>query len=145
MNPIFLSWGGKNYDWGSITVLMFNSIMIGIDKLSINETRDSTNTYGFGQFPTGYGNKNFVYNASIGLQLDQVNQITKAAPFNNILQIPPFSIKILLGYSQDPLVPPAKFKMLNCRFTTNNNDFKQNDSVFFNGYSIAFAGIEKEL
>ena len=145
MYPINVYWQGKTYDWGSIQLVMFNGLMTLISKISFSEKRDSVNNYGIGQLPTGFGNKNFVFAASLEMQIDQLNEIAKAAPFGKILMIPPFTTKMILGISPDSGqsdgTPLITYKLNNCRFTSNDFDAKQNDSSIFVPVPMVFAGL----
>ncbi len=143
MNGIFVNYLGKLYDWGSINLTILGSLQIGINKVDIKQGRASDNTYGVGQQPIGYINKNFVYSSSLGLLYDQVQQITQAALAQGLtmMEIPPFQISMILGSTQDPTVPFKSVTMQNCRFTTDDFSAKQNDGGFYNDYPISYAGL----
>ena len=142
MNGIFVNYLGKLYDWGSITVIIFGNIEVGINKIDIKHTKASDNIYGVGQEPIGYMNKNNVYSASLGLLYDQFQEITQAALAQGftVMEIPPFQITMTLGSTQDPLVPYKSLTLQNCRFTSDDFNAKQNDGGFYNDYPIAYAG-----
>ena len=145
MYPINAYWQGKTYDWGSIQLIMFNGLMTLISNIDFTEKRQSVNTYGIGQLPTGYGNKNFEFNGSLEIQIDQLNEIQASAPFGKILMIPPFTIKMILGISPDSGqsdgTPYATYKLNNCRFLDNNFNVKQNDSSIFVPLPFVYAGL----
>src|ERR1035437_7074948 len=132
MKGIIVNYLGKLYDWGSISVSILGAQQIGINKVSIKRDRASENQYGSGQEPIGYINKNFVYSASVGLLYDQFQEIVVAAMALGLspLEIPPFQILMVLGSTQDPLVPFKSVTLQNCRFTSDNFDAKQNDGGF---------------
>lgn len=145
MNNIEVNWLGKLYDWGSISLILFGDIMIGIDQLDIKEGRNSKNIQGFGQQPIGYVNENVTYSANLGLLYDQVQQIIQSAATSGfkIYQIPPFNILMTLGSTADPLVPYVQLVMSNCRFQTNDFTAKQNQGGFYHQYPIAYAGLKQ--
>lgn len=132
---------GKNYDWGNITLMMFNGLLTMVTKINFSEGRDSVNNYGIGQFPVSYGNKNFVYSASLSMYIDQMNQIKDAAPFKKMLMIPPFTTKMILSGDG---VTYRTYKLLNCRFTANNFDSNQNDASIVVPVPVIYAGLIEE-
>lgn len=136
MFPIFIN--GKSYDWGNITLIMFNGLLTMVTKIDYNEGRDSVNNYGIGQYPIGYGNKNFTYDASLSMYFDQLSQIADSAPFGKILLIPPFTTKMI--FSGDGVVYRTR-KLLNCRFTKNSFNSSQNDSSIVVPVPISYAGL----
>lgn len=129
---------GKQWDWGNIQLTMLNGLVTLVTKISFEESRESVNNYGIGQYPVGYGNKNVQYKASLEMYSDQLYQIAKASPGKKIWMIPPFSAKIIMSGDG---VDYATFKLMNCRFTSANFDAKQNDSSILVPVPIVFAGL----
>lgn len=129
---------GKNYDWGDIGLTMFGGLITQITKINYSEKRQSVNNYGYGNFPTSYGNKNFEYTGSLSMYIDQLKQIEDAAPFKKILMIPPFSIKILMSGDG---VAYRTVKLSNVRFLENNFDTSQGDASIVVPVPIVFAGL----
>lgn len=143
MNGISANYLGKLYDWGSITANVLGGLQIGVDSIDIKTTQDSLNIYGSGQQPIGYYNKNQEYDATFGFLYDGFQQITMAALALGLtpMQIPPFSIIIQLGSTQDPAVPFKQLTMQNCRITSDNFVAKQNSGGWYNQYPIRYAGL----
>ena len=142
MNGISANYLGKLYDWGSITCTVLGSLQIGIDSIDIKHGKDSTNIYGYGNEPIGFFNKNNEYSASFGFLYDQFQQITQAALALGItpMDIPPFSIIMTLGSTQDPQVPYKQIEMQNVRILSDNFVAKQNSGGWYNQYPLAYAG-----
>ena len=133
---------GKLYDWGSVTLTVLGALQIGVDAIDIRHKKDSINVYGFGLDVIGYYNKNNEYSSSIGFLYDQFQTITAAALAQGLtpMEIPPFSIIMILGSTQDPLVPYKAIVMQNCRFTSDDFVIKQNSGGIYQVYPIAYAG-----
>lgn len=138
MNPTAIFVNGKNYDWGNIAITMFGGLITMITKIDYSRKRDTVNNYGIGQEPVSFGNKNFVYSGSFSMYLDQLNQIKKAAPFGDMLRIPPFTVKMILSGDG---VTYFTVKINNCRFTENNFNSSQNDSSMVISVPFVYAGL----
>jgi len=147
MNTLNVNFLGKLYDWGSISLNILGSNIIGADSISIKHKQDSPNVYGSGQLPIGYFNKNEEFSATIGFLYDQFSQIAQAALALGLtpMQIPPFAISMTLGSTQDPLVPYQSITLLMCRFMSNDFEAKQNSGGWYQQYPIAVAGITRVL
>ena len=143
MNTLNANYIGKVYDWGSISLNVLGSIIIGADSIDIKHTQDTVNVYGYGQQPIGYYNKNEEFSAQVGFLYDQFSEIIKAALSLGLtpMQIPPFIINMTLGSTQDPLVQFQSYTLLQCRFKSSNFTAKQNMGAFYQVYDIAYAGL----
>lgn len=137
--PILIN--GKNYDWLNLTVVVFGVPVIGITAVNYAESQDSVNNYGAGGQPTGYGNKNVVYDGgSLVVYREEIEAMRKTAPNKSILNIPPFTITIM--FSGDGVVFTTH-KLRNCRFTKDEFAGKQGDTMLTSTLPFAFAQIDR--
>lgn len=136
--PIMIN--GKNYDWATITAVILGVPIIGITDISYDVDRASTNNYGAGDNPVGYGNKNFVYGGgSMNIYKEEQMQIEKVAPNKNLLEIPPFTITVI--FSGDGVTFTTD-KISNVRFTKRSFAAKQGDAMLMAKTPFEFAGLQ---
>ena len=118
-NPLI---NGTAYDWSNIIINIFGRTIIGVSKISYDETQDMEDTWGAGvnAVNRGFGNK--VATASITLYQEEVQALQTIA--STIQDIPEFDITVM--YASD-LTNIKTDVIKNCRFKNNKRDMSQND------------------
>lgn len=105
---------GINYDWASISFVLFGVPITQITKISYSRKQKKENNYGAGYNPVSRGYGNIEYEASIEIYQDQWMQIIALAPNNDPLQIPPFDIPVIFANTGGT---PVKDVLRSCEFT----------------------------
>jgi len=130
---------GINYGWGNITMVLFNSPVIGITKIEYKTTQNKSNNYGLGRDVIGRGYGNFEYSGSIEIYYEEWMKIIAASATGDALQIPPFSITVL--YSGTGVVPRKEI-LYNCEFLESPMVSNQGDTTIKVTIPIIFTGVE---
>jgi hypothetical protein len=105
---------GINYDWGSIEVVLFGTTLVGVTKINYSKKQEKTNNHGAGYDPVSRGHGKIDSSGTIEVYQDELRAIIAAAPNNDILAIPPFSIIVVMGGSG---VNVTKDVLKFCEFT----------------------------
>lgn len=88
---------GVNYDWGSISFVLFGIPLVGITKIDYKETQKKENNYGWGRKPVSRGYGAFEYEGSIEVYVDEWKRVIAVAPSRSPLDIPPFDVPVVYG------------------------------------------------
>ena len=132
---------GRLYSWGSIKCVILGAPSIGISEISYDESKESENIYAAGQQPVGFGDKNYVYDgSSFTCLIDEIKALENSAPDRNLLNIPPFSITVIMA--GDGVVPTTEV-LRNCRFTKRSFSSKSGDSSIPIKVDFTYAGLDK--
>lgn len=131
---------GINYDWASVSFVLFGVPITQITKISYSRKQKKENNYGAGYDPVsrGYGNKE--YEASIEMYTDQWLQIIALAPNNDPLQIPPFDIPVIFANNGQP---PIKDVLRSCEFTEDPFTGSQGDTKLMVTLNLMPAAIDR--
>jgi len=120
---------GRAYDFASIQLQLLGQTIMGFTAISYGVKQDKVNNYGGGVNPTsrGYGKRE--PNASITVEMKEVERIQAAATAQlaggSILDIKPFPIVISFVNDSNALVTHT---LHNCEFTENKRDMKTGDT-----------------
>lgn len=129
---------GINYSWSNLSWIMFGVPLVGITEINYSRKRDAKNNYGAGNEPISRGYGNFEYSGDITVYTDELRQILKTAPGKSILEIPPFSAKLMF---KGEGVPFTTDKLSNISFTEDPFSGKQGDSALMCKLPFIFAGL----
>lgn len=117
---------GRSYDWASLRAQMLGQTIIGITALSYGMKQEKVNNYGAGVNPVsrGYGKRE--PEASITLEMKEVERIMAALPpGGSLVDIPPFPIVSSFVNSSNQLVTHT---LHNCEFTGQKRELKTGDT-----------------
>lgn len=136
---------GNSYTWGNITCIIFGVPLIGITKIEYSKKQNRENLYGFGLEPVARGSGRIEYEASIEIYREELFRIINAAPNNDILQIPPFTITIQYGLSgQGDVVIPKQDTLYNCQFNDDVLSVSEGDTKINCTIPLCIAGISHD-
>jgi hypothetical protein len=136
--PVLIN--GKNYDWGSVSFIIFNVPIVGITEIEYSRKQKKELNYGAGTEPTGYGLGNKEYSGSISIYADVLKDFISTVPDRSILSIPPSSATVI--FSGDG-VQFTTDKLKNIMFTEDPFSVKQNDTAIIIKLPFIFAGLNK--
>ena len=137
--PIPVMINGHSYEWADIQLSIAGSTPImGITEINYSYNRKITNVYGAGSEPVsrGYGSKE--YTASITLKMEEVQTLLAIAPFQDITQIPTFTISVAWLDLENLTVLNV---LRNCKFMNNEIKTKAGDTSTDVTLNICYAGI----
>ena len=130
---------GVNYDWGSISVILFGVPIVGITKISYKAAQKKENNYGQGRKPISRGYGQITYEGSIEIYTDEWKRIISSAPNKDPLQITPFDINIVYGGDS---VLPAMDTLRSVEFLENPLAANQGDTKLLVTIPLLIADIE---
>ncbi len=92
---------GKVYDWESITIALPYGVVIGVESIDYDDSKEAELVYGKGGKAVGYGNGNYEANAKITLLRDEYDRLLEYARENGkaLYKLPPFPITV--SYAND--------------------------------------------
>ena len=131
---------GINYDWGSISFVMFGVTVIGITKINYDKKQLKKNNYGAGYQPISRGYGQIEPNAEIEIYTDELKAIIAAAPNRELLAIPPFDIQVVFG---GPGVQADKDVLRYCEFTADSLKAAANDTKLLVTLPLVVGAIER--
>lgn len=117
---------GRSYDWASIRTQMLGQTIAGVTAVSYGHKQDKVNNYGAGVNPVsrGYGKRE--PNASLTLEMKEVERIEAALPpGGSLLDIAPFPVVITYQNASNQLITHT---LHNCEFTENKREVKTGDT-----------------
>ncbi|MDO7877378.1 hypothetical protein Q5H93_21735 [Hymenobacter sp. ASUV-10] len=117
---------GRAYDWASIKLQLLGQTVAGITAISYGVKQEKVNNYGAGVNPVsrGYGKRE--PNASITLEMKEVERIMAALPpGGSLLDIPPFPIPVAYVNASNQLITHT---IMNAEFTENKREIKTGDT-----------------
>lgn len=85
---------GINYAWANISLILFQTPVIGIVGIDYRIKQDKKNNYGAGVQPVSRAYGNYEYEGSIELYLDTWKSIIASSPNRDPLLIGPFDIPV---------------------------------------------------
>mgnify|MGYP000072952152 CR=1 FL=1 len=132
---------GINFSWGNLSLVLFNSVVIGVTEIEYKEKQVKENNYGMGQQPVSRGYGNEEYEGSITMYLDEWKRIIKASPNNKPLSIAPSDIQICFAGSR---ILPNKDVLKMVEFLENPMSAKQGDTKLLVTIPLIIGGIERE-
>ena len=135
--PILIN--GKEYDWAEITVTLAGGApLIGITAVDYEMKREIKNIYGQGAQPISQGYGNVTYTASINIKMSELVNLRSSAPNQDITQIPRFTVIVSFADTENAIVVN---RLLNCKFTNDVVNAKQNDQSLDCKLDLNIAGI----
>ncbi|MDR1172276.1 MAG: hypothetical protein LBL24_07480 [Bacteroidales bacterium] len=130
---------GKLAGWNSITANMMGRDLEGITELSYDDSVEKENAYGAGMYPVGRGEGNYTAKASVTLLLEERIALQRSLPPGSRIQdIAPFDINV--QYAYDGFL--YRDRILNCEFTGNAVEVKQNDKTIAYKYELIVSHID---
>lgn len=132
---------GINFSWGNLSLVLFNSVVIGVTEVSYKKKQVKENNYGMGQQPVSRGYGNYEYEGSITMYLDEWKRIIKASPNNDPMAIAPNDIQICFAGSR---ILPNKDVLKMVEFLEDPMDAKQGDTKLMVTIPLVIGGIERE-
>lgn len=132
---------GINYSWGNLSLVLYNTIVIGITEISWKAKQVKENNYGVGFKPVSRGYGNYEYEGSVTMYLDEWKRIIKASPNNDPLSIAPSDIQVVYAGSR---VLPTKDVLKMVEFMEHGLDGKQGDTKLLITIPLCIADITSE-
>lgn len=129
-----------NYDWGSVSFVLFGVPITQITKISYARKQKKENNYGAGHVPVSRGYGNIEYEGSIEMYLDQWMQIIALAPNNDPLQIPPFDIPVIFSVAGGV---PVKDVLKSVEFTEDPMNASQGETKLMVSIPLIIAQIDR--
>ena len=117
---------GRAYDWASLRAQLLGQTIAGITAVSYGLKQEKVNNYGAGVNPVsrGYGKRE--PEASITLEMKEVERIQAALPpGGSLMDIPPFPVVVSFVNASNQLVTHT---LHNCEFTQNKREIKTGDT-----------------
>lgn len=117
---------GRAYDWASLRAQMLGQTVVGITAVSYKIKQEKVNNFAGGVNPVsrGYGKRE--PEASITLEMKEVERIMAALPpGGSLLDVPPFPVVISFVNSSNQLVTHT---LHNCEFLENGRELKTGDT-----------------
>ncbi len=119
----------RAYDWASISLQLLGQTIFGVTAISYGHKQEKTNNYGAGVNPVsrGYGKRE--PEASITLEMKEVERIQaavqQAQPGGSLLDIKPFPVVVSYVTPENALITHT---LHHCEFTENKRDIKTGDA-----------------
>lgn len=136
----------NSYAWGNITCIIFGIPIIGITSINYEKKQNRENLYGFGLEPVARGSGRIEYTASIEIYREELFRIIAAAPNNDLLAIPPFTITVQYGLSgQGDLVSPHQDTLYNVQMNQDTLSVKEGDTKINCQVELIIAGITHDF
>jgi hypothetical protein len=85
---------GRAYSAPDVKLQMFGRLVLGWTAISYKKKQNKTNNYGGGKYATSRGYGIEEYEASITLEMKEVERLTASAAAGSILDLPPTDIVI---------------------------------------------------
>jgi hypothetical protein len=115
---------GVSYSWADIILNIMGQPIAGVSAINYSDKREKQDNHGAGANPVArtYGKK--TSNASITLDVLEVEALQNAAPDGDISRIPPFTVPVCFVNEAGVLVT---HKLMNVEFLENKRDMKRDD------------------
>lgn len=133
---------GINYDWGSVSVILFGTPVVGITKISYKSAQVKENNYGQGRKPVSRGYGPVTYEGSLELYADEWKRIIALSPNKDPLQIPAFDISVTFGGDG---VQPSKDTLRSAEFLENPLAANQGDTKLLVTIPLIIGDIEHAI
>lgn len=131
---------GINYDWGSISFILFGVPVIGITKITYKIKQNKKNNYGKGYKTISRGYGNIEPEASIDIYTDELKRIIAASPGRSLLSIPPFDVLVTFG---GPGLEATKDVLRSVEFLEDGLAATQDDTKLIVTMPLIVADIER--
>lgn len=129
---------GTAYTWNSITLPLFGVPVQGITEISYKKKQTKTNNYGKGSEPVSRGRGKKEYEASITLEMKEVEWL-KLKASGSLLDIKPFDIPVV--FSGDG-VALTTHTLIACEFTEVGIESKNGDTEINVTLPLILGGIK---
>jgi hypothetical protein len=118
---------GRAYDWASVRMQLLGITIMGVTAIAYDDKQNKVNNFGAGSLPVsrGYGQKEA--NASITVEMKELERIMAAAKAKGqtLQDIGPFTITVAYRNESNLVIT---HKLLNVEFTNNKRDMKAGDT-----------------
>jgi len=131
---------GQTYAWSNITLSLLNGIVQGVTNIDYSDSQEIDEVYGAGINPIGRGFGNYAAEATITLQMEELESIISVAPNGRLQDIQDFNI--VVAYTPDAAAKVVTHKLMNCRFKNNGRTVAQNDKFIEFECELAVSHIE---
>lgn len=91
MNPLV---NGVAYSWAQITVNILGRALVGITAVSYSEEQEMENNYGAGNRPVSRGYGRITSEASITLDMTEIEALQQLVPSGRLQDIPEFDVVV---------------------------------------------------
>jgi hypothetical protein len=125
MNPILPLVNGKAYEHADVQIVILGVPLVGVTAIDYSDSSEMSNNWGSGRFPVTRGYGKYEAKATLTLLMEEVENITTAAPNRRLQDIPEFNVNIVFI---DPQLITRKHTIRNCRFKNNNRKSSSGDT-----------------
>ncbi len=116
---------GRAYTGSQIRVNVLGREVIGIIGVKYSDKQDMQNNYGQGNYAVSRGYGKITCEASLTLEMAEVEALQLVAPNGRLQEIPEFDIPV--SYVDDTTLLLVSHTIKNCRFMENTRDAKMQD------------------
>lgn len=118
---------GEAYSWSQIEVNVLGRDVAGITSVSYSETEEMEDNFGAGNRPVSRGYGAITTEASLTLQMEEVEALQEASPDGRLQSIPEFDVNI--SYLPKGGGTIRTHRLRNCRFMSNAREVSQGDMM----------------
>lgn len=96
---------GKRYAWEDITIRMPHGVLLDVDSIEYNDSKESEAVYGKGAQPRGYGGGNYSAKGKLSLLKEEHDRLVDYAKKLGVglYRIPPFPISVSYANEDEPI------------------------------------------
>lgn len=131
---------GESYSWSNISVSFLNNVAIGVTNISYSDSQEIEEVYGAGVNPVARGFGNYLAEATITFQMEELESLITVAPNGRLQDIQDFNITI--SYLTDAAAKIVTHKLYNCRMKSNGRTVAQNDKMIEFEVDLAVSHID---
>ena len=118
---------GSAYSWADILLQLLGRPVVGVTKVMYSDNQEKVNNYGAGIYPISRGQGQYKAEASITLEMKELERIQAAIGTGGRLQnIPAFPITVSYVNAENLVVT---HKLFNCEFTGQKREIKAGDTT----------------
>ena len=120
MQPLI---NGNSYGWSMINVNILGRSVVGITAVSYSENQEMENNYGAGNRPISRGYGRITSEASLTLDMTEIEALQAIAPNGRLQEIPEFDVIVsYVPLNQNQIVT---HKLRNARFLNNGREVEE--------------------
>lgn len=120
MNPLV---NGVAYSWSQITINILGRPVVGVTSISYTDTQEMENNYGAGNRPISRGYGRITTEASITLDMTEIEALQEISPNGRIQEIPEFDV--IVSYVPNGQSRTVTHTLRNCRFMSNGREVEE--------------------
>jgi hypothetical protein len=132
---------GRAYDYTQITCLIAGVPVAGIQSINYVTEQPKVNNFGVGNQPISRGRGPKDPSGSLELDMNEVEAIRDAAPNGDLTEIAPFTITIVFGNLQRPVV----HRLRNVEFSNDGVETSQGDTNITRSFDIVMSDVKYRL